>query len=187
MRTFYNGPVNTTDKERTGGNIIKQYHLFDYCFPNNTGYKKIANKKLQLSGVDYIVYNELEEPIYVDLKSCIGADYSMHKEDYVNAPQRIVASKGIPLEIYQNDDFTYTKGKLTDYLLFIIKDDSGIYYYNMKYSDVRNITMKYQKIFISENGVVHPRFPDNNDYVVHTSVNGSGKYIKYPVEAVKCV
>ena len=185
MFTCYNGSVNTTDKEKIGQDIIKQYHLWDILFPNNTGYKKVTNKKLQLSGVDYIVYDALGNSIYVDLKSCVGTDYTMHKEDYVNIPSRMFISKGIPLEVYQNSDFTYTKGKLTDYLLFIIKDDSGIYYYNMKYEDARNITKAYMKKITIVDGIAYERFPLNNIYAVHTSNNKSGSYIKYPVGAIK--
>lgn len=187
-----NNGKSTLDKEAQGQQVIKTYRLFDTLFPNNEGYRKITTKKKQKAGVDYEVYMPGEkEPIYVDLKCLVGVDYSMTQDDYAKvndsteAPIRRIRSKGVTLEVYQNKVFTYTKGKLTDYLLWVIIDKDGIFYYNMKYEDAHNICLAYKKESTIVDGICYWHYPEKNIYKVHTSANKSGEYIKYPINAIK--
>ena len=75
--------MNTTDKEKVAEKAIKETRIFDIFFPDNIGYKKISQKKMQLAGVDYEIYLPNGETVYIDLKTGIGSDYSMKSEDFV--------------------------------------------------------------------------------------------------------
>ena len=63
--------ITTAMTEMLGEKIIKQFHIFDELFPENTGYKKVVSKKFQKAGVDYEVYNE-NETLYIDIKVCFS-------------------------------------------------------------------------------------------------------------------
>ena len=177
--------ITTAMTEMLGEKIIKQFHIFDELFPENTGYKKVVSKKFQKAGVDYEVYNE-NETLYIDIKVCVGPDYSMNADDFNNASD-VLESKAIPIEIYQNNVFTNTKGKLTDYMLYIIADNSGISYLLLSYEDVMKISMEHKRqieYFYTEKGKI-AKYVNKGAYKWHTSNNGTGIYIKFPICPVK--
>ena len=177
--------ITTTMTEMLGEKIIKQFHIFDELFPENTGYKKVVSKKFQKAGVDYEVYNE-NETLYIDIKVCVGPDYSMNADDFNNTSD-VLESKAVPIEIYQNNVFTNTKGKLTDYMLYIIADNSGISYLLLSYEDVMKISMEHKRqieYFYTEKGKI-AKYINKGAYKWHTSNNGSGIYIKFPICPVK--
>ena len=177
--------ITTAMTEMLGEKIIKQFHIFDELFPDNIGYKKVCSKKLQKAGVDYEVYNE-NEIIYIDIKVCVGPDYSMNADDFNNHSD-VIESKAVPIEIYQNNVFTNTKGKLTDYMLYIIADNSGISYSLLSYEDVMKISMDHKRkleCFDTEKGR-DAKYINKGAYKWHTSNNGSGTYIKFPICPVK--
>lgn len=168
--------MDTKEKEKIGEQLLRKEHLIDYFFPENIGHKKISTKKLQLAGVDYEVYLPNNEIVYIDLKVCIGSDYSMKAKDYV-APTRVSGRRtAIPLEIYQNGIFTNTKGKLTDYFLYIVIDDYGKSIWLVPYEKVRDICLKHRKTATYENGILKTKW--NGTQTVYTSFNGTGQYIK---------
>ena len=177
--------ITTAMTEMLGEKIIKQFHIFDELFPENTGYKKVVSKKFQKAGVDYEVYNE-NETLYIDIKVCVGPDYSMNADDFNNTSD-VLESKAVPIEIYQNNVFTNTKGKLTDYMLYIIADNSGISYLLLSYEDVMKISMEHKRqieYFYTEKGRI-AKYINKGAYKWHTSNNGSGIYIKFPICPVK--
>jgi hypothetical protein len=175
-----NGTI-TAATEMCGDIYIKKEHLFDVIFPDNIGYKKETRKKFQKAGVDYIVYLPDNEEVYVDIKVCVGPDYSMQPDDYNKLYRDSYKenTKGIPLEIYQNDIFTYSKGKLTDYVLFIIMDKDGIVYNNIQYETIRNIALAHKKNLDTRGG--DATWINKGKMTWHTSNNGSGIYIKWPI------
>lgn len=178
--------TRTAKKELIGEAIIKKYHIFDKLFPNNNGFKKISDKKHQKAGVDYEVYLG-DDTIYIDLKSLVGPAYTMAPEDYADNDIDEPVKKAVALEVYQNHIFTNSKGKLTDYFLFTIADKDGIFYYLMSYDTARSICMehihKYRNVEID--GTVYAKAVTDGRYKLYTSNNGSGEYIKVPVDAVK--
>ena len=177
--------ITTAMTEMLGEKIIKQFHIFDELFPENIGYKKVVSKKFQKAGVDYEVYNE-NETLYIDIKVCVGPDYSMNADDFNNTSD-VLESKAVPIEIYQNNVFTNTKGKLTDYMLYIIADNSGISYLLLSYEDVMKISMDHKRqieYFYTEKGKI-AKYINKGAYKWHTSNNGSGIYIKFPICPVK--
>ena len=178
--------ITTAMTEMLGEKIIKQFKIFDEVFPENTGYKRVVSKKFQKAGVDYEVYNE-NEIIYIDIKVCVGPDYSMMPEDY-NDPSNAIESKAIPIEIYQNGIFTNTKGKLTDFMLYIIADNSGISYSLLPYEEIMKISMDHKRqveYYMEEDYRRFARFINKGAYKWYTSNNGSGIYIKFPICPVK--
>lgn len=174
--------IITAATEMVGEKLLKKYNIFDKLFPNNTGYKKITNKKQQKAGVDYVVFNGDDET-YIDIKVCVGPDYSIKPEDFNNQPQRLISSVAVPVEIYQNNVFTNVKGKLTDYVLYLIIDQSGYYFYMISYDELRQISLEHKIVHEVDNNVIVKR--NKGKYKWHTSNNGSGCYIKIPVMAVK--
>ena len=177
--------ITTAMTEMLGEKIIKQFHIFDELFPENIGYKKVVSKKFQKAGVDYEVYNG-NETLYIDIKVCVGPDYSMNADDFNNTSD-VLESKAVPIEIYQNNVFTNTKGKLTDYMLYIIADNSGISYILLSYEDVMKISMEHKRqieYFYTEKRKI-AKYINKGAYKWHTSNNGSGIYIKFPICPVK--
>lgn len=179
--------VKTAMTEMLGEAIIKHFNLWEVLFPDNNGWKKITAKKMQKAGVDYEVYSSTNETIYIDIKVCVGPDYSMKDEDFNGTPTRLIRSAAVPIEIYQNEVFTNTKGKLTDYLLYIIAEDRGISYCLMPYEDVVNISLQHKKQYElqdSVNGRVAV-LTNKGAFKWHKSNNGSGTYIKFPVNTTR--
>lgn len=162
----------TAIKEIIGEKIIRSHRLWSLLFPGNTKVKKITSKELQKKGVDYIVTLTDEDGkvrnIHIDLKCCIGNDYSMTADDYNGVPERFFERmKGLTLELYQNGVWSNRKDKLTDYFLYIVADGDGVFYSLIDYGTARRICQENKA--------------DTGRYHNHTSRNGSGIYIKYPV------
>lgn len=177
-----NGMI-TAATEMCGEKYIKESHLFDLLFPDNIGWKKVTSKKLQKSGADYEIYFEYNDSfssLYIDIKVCIGPNYNMSSDDY-NQPTRLCqpVKKGVPVEIYQNDIFTFSKGKLTDYVLYIIMDEDGIFYKLFSYDEIRKICLEHKKEFDLRGGTA--TIVNKGKYKWHKSNNGSGIYIKIPI------
>lgn len=161
----------TAIKEIIGERIIKNHRLWSLLFPGYTRAKKITSKELQKKGVDYIVTLTDEDGkvrnVHIDLKCCIGNSYSMTADDYNGAPERFFERmKGLTLELYQNGVWTNRKDKLTDYFLYIVADCDGVFYSLIDYGTARRICQENKA--------------DTGRYHNHTSMNGSGIYIKYP-------
>lgn len=176
--------IITAATEMCGDKYIKQEHLFDKLFPENIGYKKETRIKQQKAGCDYIIYMPNNEELYVDLKVCIGPNYNMIEDDYNDKNDYIEAikngiPKGVPIEVYQNNNFTFSKGKLTDYVLFIIMDKDGIVYNNIQYETIRNIALAHKKNLDTRGG--DATWTNKGKMAWHTSNNGSGIYIKWPI------
>lgn len=155
--------MTTEEKEKSGLSLVTSN--LDKIFPGNTGYRLISDKKMQLAGVDFEVYFG-DTTWYIDLKSCIGPDYSMTSSDYIDKPARLVHSKAIPLEVSQYGEITCTKGKLTDFFLYVVQDRDGAGYKLLAYADAIRIVRKHLASPV---------------YTEHTSFNGTGVYIKIPV------
>lgn len=175
-----NGTI-TAATEMCGDKYIKQEHLFDKLFPDNIGYKKETRKKQQKAGVDYIIYMPDGEEVYVDIKVCIGQNYDMQQDDYNTLFRDSYKEneKGVPLEIYQNDIFTYSKGKLTDYVVFIIMDKDGITYNSIQYGTIRNIALAHKRVLDTRGGTA--TWVNKGKMKWRKSNNGSGVYIKWPL------
>lgn len=176
--------IITAATEMCGDMYIKKEHLFDVIFPDNIGYKKETRKKFQKAGVDYIVYLPDNEELYVDIKVCIGQNYNMVEDDYNDKNDYIQAikdgiPKGVPIELYQNNNFTFSKGKLTDYVLFIIMDSDGITYSLLDYDKVHKIALEHKKQWDTRGGSA--TLVNKGRMKWHRSGNGSGIYIKWPI------
>lgn len=172
--------MNTTDKEKVAEKAIKETKIFDIFFPDNIGYKKITTKKMQLAGVDYEIYLPNGETVYIDLKTGIGPDYSMKPADFVEERRIIGRMPAVAVELYQYDIFTNTKGKLTDYFLYYIQDNFGAAFYLFDYDTIRNVSVEHKKKVVIENG--KGKEVISGKYTPYTSFNGTGIYIKVPVE-----
>ena len=146
------------------------------------GYKKETRIKQQKAGCDYIIYMPNNEELYVDLKVCIGPNYNMVEDDYNDKNDYTEAikdgvPKGVPIEVYQNNNFTFSKGKLTDYVLFIIMDSDGITYSLLDYDKVHKIALEHKKQWDTRGGSA--TLVNKGRMKWHRSNNGSGIYIKY--------
>lgn len=195
VRKFRNGDRLTTwEKEKIGEYLITKKKLFKlFTESNNLVYlknKKVRNPDLQKREVDYVVYTNEPIPrknyydcymdyfgdssdkkgkITIDLKCCIGIDYSMKADDYNNNINEAEGVMGIPIEIKQNGEITFQQDKIyTDYFLYIIVDKHGVYYKFIK-----------AEIIIK---IVNQVLEGNAKYKIHTSFNGSGEYIKVPLK-----
>ena len=171
--------IVTAATEMCGDKYLKQEHLFDKLFPENTGYKKENRVKQQKAGCDYIIYMPNDEELYIDIKVCIGPSYNMVENDW-NNPYRVDTTiKGVPIEIYQNGSFSFSKGKLTDYVLFIIMDNDGITYSLFSYDEIYKIAHAHRKQWDTRGGSA--TLVNRGTQRWHRSNNGSGIYIKWPI------
>ena len=171
--------IITAATEMCGDKYIKQEHLFDKLFPENTGYKKENRVKQQKAGCDYIVYMPNDEELYIDIKVCIGPNFNMVEDDYNDISQADTTKKGVPIEIYQNGSFSFCKGKLTDYVLFIIMDNDGITYSLFSYDKIYEIAYAHRKQWDTRGGSA--TLINKGIMKWHRSNNGSGIYIKWPI------
>ena len=171
--------IITAATEMCGDKYIKQEHLFDKLFPENIGYKKETRVKQQKAGCDYIVHMPNDEELYIDIKVCIGPSYNMVENDWNNPYQVDTTIKGVPIEIYQNGSFTFSKGKLTDYVLFIIMDNDGITYSLFSYDKIYEIAWSHRKQWDTRGGSA--TLINRGIMKWHRSNNGSGIYIKWPI------
>lgn len=171
--------IVTAATEMCGDKYIKSEYLFDKLFPENTGYKKENRVKQQKAGCDYIIYMPNDEELYIDIKVCIGPSYNMVENDWNNPYQVDTTIKGVPIEIYQNGSFTFSKGKLTDYVLFIIMDNDGITYSLFSYDEIYKIAYAHRKQWDTRGGSAS--LVNKGIMKWHRSNNGSGIYIKWPI------
>jgi hypothetical protein len=123
-----------------------------------------------------------DEELYIDIKVCIGPDYNMIEDDYNDKSQADTTKKGVPIEIYQNSSFTFCKGKLTDYVLFIIMDNDGITYSLMSYDEIYKIAYAHRKQWDTRGGSAS--LVNKGKMKWHRSNNGSGIYIKWPIPTI---
>lgn len=174
--------IITAATEMVGEKIIKQHTLWNILFPNYKSIKKITNIKNQKQGIDYQITTDDDEIVNIDLKVQIGPDYSPKSDDY-KTPHRILSNtKVAAIELYQNN-VPSLLGKKTDYFLFITVDASGIYYGLLEYSKAVSIIKEHLKTHTVENGVAKVEWPG---YLNHfTSNNGSGIYVKYPLNVME--
>lgn len=195
----------TKAKEQWAENVLRENRIFELVAQevgiDYLGRKKITNKKLQKSGIDYVLFGENKE-INVDLKTGIGSDYSMRDEDWTIYPEKIikeicddkslyVGHDGIAVEITQYDFFTNRKEKATDYDLYIQWDCSGIKVYLIDYKEINRVSNEnwwhFEKCghstYLKVRGSTKYG-PDKAFYALKTSFNGTGVYIKYPVEKI---
>lgn len=144
--------------EMLGESIINKYNLFNVFF-KNCSFEIVKDNSLQQKGADYIV----NKNIYVDLKMNCGYNYNMTREDYIDN-KRIPLMKGIPVEIKQYGKFTNTDKKITNYMLYLIVDEDGIFYDLIDYNEIKKISLNHE------------------NYAEHISKNKTGVYIKWPRE-----
>lgn len=170
--TYNEASIKTATKEAIGEKIIKKYNLFDIIFPNNTGFRRITSEKLQKCGCDYEVFFENNTSVYIDLKSLVGEKYEMKAKDYRDNILHDEGKKGVAIEVYQYGIFTNV-GKMTDYFLYTICDSDGISYCLIPYDEILRLTKKY---------VIHMGIFPTEKYMMQYSFNGTGIYIKYPVD-----
>lgn len=91
--------------EMVGEEALKRDNIFDMFFPKNIGHKKETDFRLQKKGIDFTVWDENNKPIFIDLKVCIGPDYST-----------------IPIETVQYGKAT--KVRATDFFLYLTFDET---------------------------------------------------------------
>lgn len=176
----------TCDKEREAEEIINLYNVWEKC-----GFKfkeKVTDKKRQKEGIDFLVTDERGDVYNIDLKTEIGPSYDMVIDDFRD-PQYFISAKGLVLELYQSGIFTNTSTKKTDFMLYILKDNSGIYYALVPYKWIHEMSMKlrggYKDVFIDN---VHYREyceMGGKKLKPHKSFNGSGVFVKLPYSFTK--
>lgn len=182
-------------KELIGNQIIKKYDLFDILFPENIGVVREVGVKAQKAGVDYIIYfptldENNKKKIYVDLKSLVGEDYHMTESDYLTdyMGTRKYDMIGAPVELYQNGIYTNSSSKYTDFVLYTFATKSGIYYSLVSYRKIQEISLaNIREVVKDSNGETARWTWKGNIYKVHTSNNGSGRYIKVPFKTNQIV
>lgn len=182
--------METTDKEKIAYEAMKANNVLDHLFPGNNGFKWATEKKLQKAGVDIIVFTNYGE-IYIDLKTGIGPDYGMHEEDYRNKEdyKPIGYDRGIAIEIDQKTKFgswffTNTESKMSDYMIYYIKDNYNEYFALIDYNEIKKVSVAHKKtyeLFTDERGQEWYKEIWPGTYKVHISFNGTGHYIKYPL------
>jgi hypothetical protein len=154
----------TSAKELICNKLIKRGKLFErFCKSMGwqyNGYKKISSAKMQRAGVDFVIHcniNGMEKDIYIDLKGCVGTKYDF-----------------APVEIYQNNQFTNTKSKLTDYMLYIAVDDYKPPRFRfISYDEICRYSLTYKhKVEYNGDIAFFKRHPD-----CKISNNGSGEYV----------
>lgn len=158
-------------KEKIGERFIDNNNLFPPHIRGVTGYEYITDRDLQLSGVDVIVKTNINKDVYIDIKVCIGEDYSMKTTDYIGAFANFQLQMpiGIAIELQNKDRYgnwhkTFTKNKKTDYLLFIVLDKNGEHYNLINYKQLCNYIEKH-----------------SNEYTKYLSNEGTAEYIKVPL------
>ena len=127
---------------------------------------------MQMHGVDYIVTCN-KKRYNVDLKACIGPDYTFKYESCINKSDYI-ESMSVPLEITQYGKRSYPKtGKLTDYLLYVVIDADHEYACLIPYATVHSITQAHYIPY----GV-----SKTPTYKIWASNNGTATYINVPAK-----
>lgn len=184
----------TAATELAGDKCIKKFNLWEVLFPGFISVKKIKDKKLQKLGIDYTLVDKDGNTINVDLKCLIGESYTMDPaKDYIDIPPRSdLKKKGLTLEIDQKNKsgtwiFTNSGIKKTDYLLYIIMDKDGIFYYLLPFKEANKICMEYRPYYTIniEGKAVKTYINESSKYKVHLSNNKSGHFIKVPYDVIK--
>lgn len=129
-------------------------------FFGNCRYKWITDIDIQKSGIDLII----DSSINVDLKSLIGIAYTITDED--NPLWDGKYTPCIVIEISQNNVFTNTNDKKTDYVLYYIGDKIEEKFVLVDYAEIKRISNT--ELFTKK-------------HVWHESNNGTGIYIKVPL------
>ena len=182
MRTTQS--TNYTNRKEALG---KAYLLKHYkeIYPEAKSIRWVTAKSLQVKGVDFIVTRIDGTTFTVDLKACQGNNYDMTKDDYkpgITLPRYFETYKGVPIELFAYNrgtkewQFTNTKRKYTDEMLYFINDCDGIGSVRMSYQEVKNISHEHVT------SVCYTRNTFIGRYMEHQSREGSGWYIKYPVK-----
>jgi hypothetical protein len=161
--------VNTDNGWRTAVKecaAIKRMNQFKVLsqFFGNCRYKWVTDKETQLSGIDLII----DSSINVDLKSLIGNAYTITDED--NPFWDGKYDPCIIVEISQNNVFTNTNDKKTDYVLYYIGDKIEEKFILVDYAEIKHISNI--ELFTKK-------------HVWHTSNNDTGIYIKIPLRELK--
>lgn len=156
-----NDPYERTKiKEKIGEKFIKKHNIWEALFPDYLAVKKVTTKKLQLDGVDFIITDATGNAVFVDIKVVIGPDYST-----------------VPIEIRQNDCITFTSRKKTDYLLYIVIDDSHNSAILFDYDSISKLALRVAKAQAEEHK--HIGQLETVPFEVFKSFNGTGEYIKF--------
>ena len=155
----------TAVKECAAVKRMKESKTLSYFF-GNCRWKWANDKATQLSGVDLIV----DSSINVDLKSLIGKAYTITDED--NPFWNGKYDPCIVVELYQNNVFTNSNDKKTDYVLYYIGDDIEEKFVLVDYAEIKRISGT--ELFTKK-------------HVWHVSNNSTGIYIKVPISELKTV
>ena len=153
----------TATKECAAIKRMKESKALSYFF-GNCRWKWVTDKETQLSGVDLIV----DGSINVDLKSLIGSAYTLTDKD--NPLWDGKYNPCIVVELYQNNVFTNSNDKKTDYVLYYIGDDIEEKFVLVDYAEIKKISTVslYDK-----------------KHVWHTSNNSTGIYVKVALSELK--
>ena len=176
--------TNYTNRKEEEGRKVLMHHWKE-IYPEAKSVRWNNSKEYQIKGVDFIVTRKDGSFFRVDLKALgfkPGLNYDMTLDDYNGTPCRYYErQKGLTIELFYFNrglkewSFTNTKRKLTDEVLYIVSDVDGIGYYRMSYQDVKNISHQHvTSVCYTKNTFVGP-------YKAHSSREGSGWYIKFPV------
>lgn len=153
----------TAVKECAAIKRMKESRVLSYFF-ENCRWKWITDKETQLTGVDLVV----DGSINVDLKSLIGSAYTITDED--NPLWDGKYNPCIVVELYQNNVFTNSNDKKTDYVLYYIGDDIEEKFVLVDYAEIKKISTV--DLY-------------NKKHVWHVSNNSTGIYIKVPISELK--
>lgn len=175
---------NYTNKKEENGKAFLMKH-WKLIYPEAKSIKWVTAKSLQVKGVDFIVTRKDETCFTVDLKACKGIDYGMKIQDYNEIPPRYFETfKGIPIELfaynrgYKEWQFTNTKRKKTDEMLYLIDDCDGIGYVRLSYHEIKTASHEHVT------STCYKRNTFVGKYSIHMSSEGSAYYIKYPVKLI---
>lgn len=153
----------TAVKECAAVKKMKEYRALSHFF-GNCRWKWVTDKSTQLSGVDLIV----DSSINVDLKSLIGSAYTITDED--NPLWDGKYDPCIVVELYQNNVFTNSNDKKTDYVLYYVGDDIEEKFVLVDYAEIKRISGT--ELFTKK-------------HVWHVSNNSTGIYIKVALSELK--
>lgn len=153
----------TAVKECAAVKRMKESKALSYFF-GNCRWKWVTDKATQLSGVDLVV----DGSINVDLKSLIGKAYTITDEDNILWDGKY--DPCIVVELYQNNVFTNSNDKKTDYVLYYIGDDIEEKFVLVDYAEIKKISTV--DLY-------------NKKHVWHVSNNSTGIYIKVPISELK--
>lgn len=178
--------LRTESKELVGEAIIEKYGLLRQYFPECLKWYQVKDVDLQRAGVDYIVELIDSSKVNIDLKVCIGPDYSMKAEDFAaDVESTDLGQPAIPVEIYQYGIFTNSEAKATNYMLYIVIDNKhGCRSYLIRYAKIMQLSKAHIARY-SQYGEFQVK-DQVGKYKWHNSYNNTGVYIKVPVFKYSC-